>query len=72
MLGLCRWDEPLGWKQLEPFSMDTVKPIKAAYYGLRLEDCPRGLGKWNVDMYVKDKRLLKRNLGVLKGVVDGL
>lgn len=28
-------------------SMDTIKPFKAAMHGYKLEDCPRGLGKWN-------------------------
>jgi hypothetical protein len=50
--------------------MDTVKPFKAAYHGYELENCPRGLGKWNSHMVMTDgnpdgMELLYRNIASL-------
>jgi hypothetical protein len=48
-------------------TMDTVKPFKAAYFGYKVEDMPRGLGKWNTRMKLTDEQeaLLYRNLAYM-------
>jgi len=62
-LGLYHIDEIKRWPK-EIYSMDTIKPFKAAYYGHKIEDCPRGTGKWTTDMELVEehKALLYRNI----------
>lgn len=38
-------------------SMDTIKPFKAAMHGYTLEDCPRGLGKWNTRISMPEENV---------------
>lgn len=61
MLGLQSIHEIQTWPK-QWVSFDTVKPIKAAYHGYKLEDLPRGIGKWSSKFEVKDKELLFRNI----------
>lgn len=61
-LGLYNLAEIKSWPNVV-HSMDTIKPFKAAHYGHQLEDCPRGLGKWNtrLELAPEGKELLYRN-----------
>ena len=49
-------------------SYDTVKPIKAAHFGIEVETMPRGLGKWNSNMKVASENLslMFRNIAKLR------
>ena len=64
MLGLYNLKEIANWPYFIT-SMDTVKPIKAAQYTTFLEDCPRGLGKWNSSWKIQNKEILFRNIAKL-------
>lgn len=66
-LGLYSLDEIATWPWFIE-SMDTVKPLKAAYHYLGLETPVRGLGKWNSSMLfdsINQYSLLYRNLALL-------
>lgn len=60
-LGLYNTTEIASWPEAIT-SMDTVKPIKGAYHNYRVEDTPRGLGKWNTRMEVQNTSLMYRNI----------
>lgn len=51
-LGMYGLDEIKTWPQ-GVYSCDTIKPFKAAFHGYTLEDCPRGLGKWDTSMQLE-------------------
>jgi hypothetical protein len=61
MLGLYNVEEFKDWPHF-CVSFDTVKPIKAAYHNLRLEELKRGIGKWSSKMVVENKELMYRNI----------
>ena len=63
-LGLCSLDEIKTWPD-NVISMDTVKPIKAAYYCDYIEEMQRGLGIWNASMEVSRLDLVYRNIARL-------
>lgn len=67
MLGLKSLDEISTWPDWVT-SFDTVKPIKAAFFGYPIEAFPRGKGKWSSDMDMpKWKRsLMYRNIAKLR------
>lgn len=56
MLGLRTLTEIPDWPE-GIVSMDTVKPLKAAYHRLNLEDCPRGLGVWDTSWKLDDAQM---------------
>lgn len=63
-LGLYNVDEIRTWPA-RIASMDSIKPFKAAMHGHLVEDCPRGLGKWNTQITVDDEALMYRNIAVM-------
>jgi len=72
MLGLRHLDEIRTWPMKDLLSLDTVKPIKAAYFGYKLEECPRGLGKWSSywELSPAQKSLVYRNIALLRKVCN--
>ena len=67
MLGLQNLDEIKHWPEWA-VSMDTVKPLKAAWHGYQMESCPRGLGKWDPGWELSPigMALTYRNIAVLQ------
>lgn len=67
MLGLCNLEEIKTWPACIA-SMDTVKPIKAAFQNEKIEEMTRGRGKWRLDWSLSEeqKELALRNTLVLK------
>jgi len=64
-LGLCSWKEH--WELPSWISSyDTVKPIKAAYYGMKVENLPRGIGKWSSKMKIQRMDLVFRNIAIMR------
>lgn len=63
-LGLRDLEEIKSWPS-NVISMDTVKPIKAAKFGVNLENLERGLGIWDSHMTLEDPALMYRNIAKL-------
>lgn len=47
-------------------SYDTVKPLKAAFHCLKVEDLPRGLGKWNSSWKINCPELIHYNIARMR------
>lgn len=64
-LGLCSWKEH--WELPSWISSyDTVKPLKAAYHGMKVEELPRGIGKWSSKMKIQRMDLVFRNIAAMR------
>lgn len=71
MLGLRTLDEIASWPA-GILSMDTVKPIKAAYHNLTIEQCRRGMGCWQSEWEFTPEQieLCKSNINTLNSYLE--